>query len=115
MIPFPPGGGYGAGIGGGGLGGSGYGGYGGYGGKCFTKMKSNKWINIKLILFTWGNGGLQSYGGYTNNNYGGQRNLGFGYYRGTDSYGFGPSREMNYYSGTGYRGYNWNFRIQLNV
>ncbi|XP_055306402.1 keratin, type I cytoskeletal 10-like, partial [Sitodiplosis mosellana] len=72
------GGGYGGGYGSSGIGG-GYGGYGGYG----------------------GNGGLQSYGGYNNNNYSGQRNLGFGYSRGTDSYGFGgPSRELNYYSGT---------------
>lgn len=60
--------------------------------------------------FTRGNGGLQSYNGYSNNNYNGQRNLGFGYYRGTDQYGFGggsaPSRDLSYYSGTGYRGYN---------
>lgn len=56
-----------------------------------------------------GNGGLSSYMGYNNNNYNGQRNLGYGYYRNSDQYGFVPSsRDMNlnYLSGTGYRGYN---------
>lgn len=62
--------------------------------------------NTVFILQLSGNGGLNSYLGYNNNNYNGQRNLGFGYYRNTDQYGFGPSREANYYSGTGYRGYN---------
>lgn len=62
--------------------------------------------NNVAFMSNEGNGGLQSYNGYANSNYGGQRNLGFGYYRGTDSYGFLPSREVNYYSGTGYRGYN---------
>lgn len=66
--------------------GSGAGGYGGWG----------------------GNGGLNSYYGYNNNNnYQGQRNLGFGYYRGTNSYGFIPSRESSFPTeGGGYRGYN---------
>lgn len=53
-----------------------------------------------------GNGGLNSYLGYDNNNYSGQRNLGYGYYRNSDSYGFLPSRDSNFYSRNGYRGYN---------
>lgn len=67
--------------------GSGAGGYGGWG----------------------GNGGLNSYYGYNNNNnYQGHRNLGYGYYRGTNSYGFIPSQEGSFPTeGGGYRGYNW--------
>lgn len=76
--------GYGTNILGSGSFGGGYGGYGGYG----------------------GNGGLPSYIGYNNQNYNGKRNLGFGYYHGTNSYGLIPSREMGYTPGTGYRGYN---------
>lgn len=53
-----------------------------------------------------GNGGFSQYMGYNNPNYNGQRNLGYGYYRNSDSYGFTPSRDLNYLSGTGYRGYS---------
>lgn len=43
-----------------------------------------------------GNGGLNSYFGYNNDkNYQGHRNLGFGYYRGTNAYGFIPSRDSD--------------------
>lgn len=102
-------------FGSGGFGGSNaYGGYGGYGGFGGKKTSNNDIasnfepfrVRVKSHIQP-GNGGLSSYNGYSNNNYGGQRNLGFGYYRGTDSYGFLPSRETNYYSGTGYRGYSW--------
>lgn len=75
-------------LGSGVLGGGGLGGFGGYGG--------------------WGgNGGLNSYYGYSNNNnYQGHRNLGYGYYRGTNAYGFIPSRESSFPTEGGYRGYN---------
>lgn len=54
-----------------------------------------------------GNGKLNSYYGYNQNNYQGHRNLGFGYYRGTNAYGFIPSQESTFPSeGGGYRGYN---------
>lgn len=71
----------GSGFGGNGFGSSGFGGYGGYG----------------------GNGGLSSYSGYGNSNYGGHRNLGYGYYQGSNAYGFLPSSNVV----SGYRGYNW--------
>ena len=61
------------------LGYAGYGGYGGYG----------------------GNGGLQSYFGYNNDNYYGNRNLGFGYYTGTNPTGVTSSNLVS-----GFRGYN---------
>lgn len=93
--------------------GNGFGGYGGFGGnqnKFNPNDTNNKFkpgqTDQQINQFSGGNGGLPSYNGYGTNNYNGQRNLGFGYYRGTDSYGFLPSRETNFYSGTGYRGYN---------
>lgn len=80
------------------------GGYGGYGGAN-------------------GNAGLPSYSGYNNNNYYGNRNMGFGYYQGTNSFGLGvpslanpnyPNPSVVSSSGTvtqqnrptGFRGYN---------
>lgn len=75
------------------LGAGGYGGYGGYGGAN-------------------GNGGLPSYSGYNNNNYYGNRNMGFGYYQGTNSYGLGVPNLPNtgnitpQNNPTGFRGYN---------
>ncbi|XP_053659284.1 prisilkin-39-like [Anopheles marshallii] len=59
-----------------------YGGYGGYGG-------------------FGGNGGLQSYYGYNNDNYYGNRNLGYGYYTGTSPSGYVGSTLVS-----GFRGYN---------
>ncbi|XP_065360133.1 uncharacterized protein LOC135954016 [Calliphora vicina] len=56
------------------LGGSGYGGYGGYG----------------------GNGGLQQYYGYLDPNYSGRRNLGYGYYTNTNSYGLPKTTNDHY-------------------
>ncbi|XP_035894090.1 prisilkin-39 isoform X1 [Anopheles stephensi] len=64
---------------GGGIYGGGYGGYGGFG----------------------GNGGLQSYYGYNNDNYYGNRNLGYGYYSGTSPSGYVGSTLVS-----GFRGYN---------
>lgn len=75
-----------------------------FGFSLFSNSFSINKFNVRRNL-SGGNGGLQSYNGYNNNNYNGQRNVGFGYYRGTDSNGFIPSRELNYYSGAGYRGY----------
>lgn len=63
-------------------GGGSYGGYGGYGG-------------------FGGNGGLQSYYGYNNDNYYGNRNLGYGYYSGTSPSGYVGSTLVS-----GFRGYN---------
>lgn len=64
----------------------GFGGYGGYGGYS-------------------GNGGLPSYLGYYDQDYQGHRNLGYGYHRGTDAFGFFRPREpiprVN-----GFRGYD---------
>lgn len=58
-----------------------------------------------------GNSGLPSYFGYNNPTYTGNRNMGFGYYQGTNSFGLGQPTlttrsTLTQQSPTGFRGYN---------